>query len=260
MIKRMLRWLINLVITSLLFFPEEEFYAKPEDFGLAYEDLSLITADKVKLHGWFLPAENAVHTLLFFHGNAGNISGRLFKAEGWVKRGVSVLLFDYRGYGKSQGDIETEADLYQDAEAALAWLIQEKKIPVENILLYGESLGSVPAADLAARYNVKGLILEVPFTSLAEIAKVHYPWVPVSLLKDFTLRNIDKIPLVKSPVFITHGTDDEVCPYWMGEKLYQAATSRKKFVRVGGGAHNNLQDIQGKDFFDEPYDFFFAAP
>ena len=117
------------MIISMLFFPSKEFTTGPSDFGLVSEDMWCQTEDRVKIHGWYLPALQSEKCLLFFHGNAGNISIRLPKAKEWVSRGVSVLLMDYRGYGKSEGNIKGGKDLFCDTRAALSWLVKEKKIP-----------------------------------------------------------------------------------------------------------------------------------
>ncbi|MBI4550572.1 MAG: alpha/beta hydrolase [Candidatus Omnitrophica bacterium] len=255
----MIKWLTNLIVTSLLFFPEEDFYALPRDFGLASEDAVMTTRDGVQLHGWFLPAGNSGTYLVFFHGNAGNISGRLGKAKGWVERGVSVLLMDYRGYGKSRGDIEHENDLYVDAETAVQWLKEKKGAGESAILLYGESLGSAPATELATRQAYKGLILEAPFASVPEMAKLHYPWAPISLARDFQFDNLNKIAKVRCPVFIIHGTTDETCPYAMGCQLFERAPEPKELLSLQNGRHNDLDVTGGKDYFDRPYNFFKRA-
>jgi fermentation-respiration switch protein FrsA (DUF1100 family) len=252
----MIKWLTNLIVTSLLFFPEEDFYALPRDFGLASEDAVMTASDGVKLHGWFLPAGDSGTFLVFLHGNAGNISGRLSKAKGWVERGVSVLLVDYRGYGKSQGDIEHENDVYLDAEAAVLWLKEKKGAGPSDIILYGESLGCAPATELATRQAYRGLVLEAPFTSVQEMGRLHYPWAPVFLAKDFLFDNLGKIDKVRSPVFIIHGMTDETCPYEMGRRLFEKAPDPKEILSLQNGMHNDLDVTGGKDYFDRPFNFF----
>ena len=262
-----MKWLIRLMVTSFLFFPEKDFYELPQDYGLEAQDVFITTQDNVRLHGWFFPSQSAANpppagegnpakaTLLFFHGNAGNISGRLFKAQGWVERGVSVLLLDYRGYGKSEGEIKEGSDLIKDAESALKWLEESKKIPTSQIILYGESIGSYPAIQLARRSKWAGLVLEGAFTSLTELAKLHYSMVPEFLLRDFQMNNLDSIKAVKAPVFMMHGELDEICPKQMGERLYELAPSPKEFYVVQGGQHNDLPLVAGSNFFEYPYRF-----
>lgn len=250
-----MKWLLNLMVTSFLFFPEKNFYEFPKDYGLAEEEVFLTTADSLRLHGWFFPASEPQATLLFFHGNAGNISGRLFKAKGWVERGISVFLIDYRGYGKSEGKIEKGIDLLADARGALEWLEKEKGTPPERIILYGESIGSYPAITLAGEKRFAGLVLEAPFTTLLELARVHYGWIPEVLLKNFPMKNEDAIPKVKAPVFILHGDQDEVAPVKFGERLYELAPSPKEFYVVRGGRHNDLPEVAQASYFEYPYRF-----
>lgn len=248
------------MIASMIFFPVQEFSVRPEDFGLQAEEVLCKTQDKIKLHGWFFQAEEikpntASSCLLLFHGNAGNISDRLPKAEAWVKRGVSVLLIDYRGYGKSEGKIEKGNDLFQDARAALNWLKNQKAYSSDRIILYGESIGSVPAVELAAHEAFKAVILEAPFTSLKEVAKRHYGIVPDFMIQDFLLDNETKIASLKSPVFILHGTEDEVVPFEMGKRLFEKAPEPKHFLEVKKAHHNDISVVGGADFFEAPYQF-----
>lgn len=250
-----MKWLVRLMVTSFLFFPEKDFYELPQDYGLEAQDVSIVTPDKVRLHGWFFEAREAKTALLFLHGNAGNISGRLFKAQGWVERGVSVLLLDYRGYGKSEGAIKKGSDLVNDARSALQWLQESKQIPPSQIILYGESIGSYPAIELAKEEKFRGLILEAAFSSLSELAKKHYSWAPEFLLKDFQMNNLDGIQAVKAPVFMMHGELDEICPKEMGEELYELAPPPKEFYAVQGAQHNDLPLVAGSNFFEYPYRF-----
>ena len=252
---------INLIITSMIFFPEKSFYEEPEDYGLQWEDASIKTADGIQLHGWFLKAgipgtvSGERGTLLFFHGNAGNISARLSKAKGWVDRGFSVLLVDYRGYGKSEGQIQHQEDVLKDARAAWDYLGRTRKIGPSRIILYGESLGTHPAIVLAGENKAGGLILEAPFTSFSDLACVHYPLVPKALLKDFTFPNLDRIGSIQCPVFILHGTQDEICPYVMSRELFNKAPQPKEFLEIPGGTHNGLPLECGENFWKKPAEF-----
>lgn len=250
-----MKWLLNLMVTTFLFFPGKNFYALPKDFGLSEEEVFLTTQDGVRLHGWFFAIPESPATLLFFHGNAGNISGRLFKAKGWIERGVSVFLIDYRGYGRSDGKIKKGIDLLEDAKAALVWLEKEKRIPSGRIILYGESIGSYPAIALAGEKKFSGLVLEAPFTTLLDLAGIHYNWVPEILLKDFPMKNEDAISRAKAPVFILHGDQDEICPVKFGERLYELAPSPKELYVVQGGRHNDLPEVAQTAYFDYPCRF-----
>ena len=243
------------MVSSLLFFPEKNFYDLPKNYQLSEEDIFLTTDDEVRLHGWFFEASPSRATVLFFHGNAGNISGRIFKAKGWVERGISVFLVDYRGYGKSEGKIQKGTDLITDARAALRWLETERKIPAEKMILYGESIGSYPASTLAREKKFAGLVLEAPFTTILDLARRHYGWVPEVLLRDFMMKNQEAIAEVKAPIFILHGNQDEVCPFEQGVRLYELAPSPKEFYGIPEGHHNDLPEVAGSAYFDYPYQF-----
>lgn len=243
------------MVTSFLFFPEKNFEALPGDFGLEAEDVSITTRDNVKLHGWFFKTEPSKAALLFFHGNAGNISNRLHKAKGWLERGISVFLVDYRGYGKSGGKIEKGIDLIEDGRAAIQWLKENKELTAGKIILYGESIGSYPATSFAREEKFSGLVLEAPFSTLNDLARKHYAWVPDFALKDFVMNNEETIRESKSPVFVLHGDRDEICPKEMGERLYALAPSPKEFYVVQHGGHNDLPEVGGSHYFDYPYEF-----
>ena len=246
----------NTIVTSLMFFPEKTFYEKPQDYGYAFEDVGLATHDGVRLHGWFLKASGAERgALLFFHGNAGNISNRLFKMRGWIDRGFSVFLVDYRGYGKSEGKIHEQQDILADAQAAFQWMTEAQKFSVSRIILYGESLGTHPAIRLGAEHKAAAVILEAPFTSFLKLARIHYPFVPEVLIRDFEFSNEKYIPALKAPLFILHGTQDEICPYEMAGELFEKAPNPKDFFSVPHGQHNDLPVAAGEDFWERPFQF-----
>ncbi|PIQ87013.1 MAG: alpha/beta hydrolase [Candidatus Omnitrophica bacterium CG11_big_fil_rev_8_21_14_0_20_45_26] len=247
--------LIQVMIASLIFFPARDYTQLPSAYRLAYEEVRCQAADGTQLYGWFMPAAESRATIYFLHGNAGNISDRLYKTEGWVKRGYSVFLLDYRSYGQSKGSITSENDIYQDAEAGLAWLRNEKKTALSDLIIYGESIGSAPALYLAVKRNFKALILESPFTSLADVAKIHYPFVPSFLLRQFQFNNLERLRQIHTPVIILHGIQDGICPYRMGETLFREAPQPKELVSVPEGRHNDLYELLGADFFDKPIRF-----
>ena len=251
----MIRSLVNALIASMIFFPVRPFSARPLDFGLQAEDAWCRTEDGVLLHGWFIQAQAERPCLLLFHGNADNISIRLPKAKEWASRGLSVLLIDYRGYGKSGGRISSGEDLYRDARAGLKWLREKKKLTSAQIVLYGESIGSVPAIRLGTEEPFKAVILEAPFTSLREMAKIHYGFVPDFFLKDFIMDNESRISQLKSPVFILHGTADEIVPIQMGKRLFAQAPEPKRMFEIQGAHHNDISEVGGQSFFDEPFRF-----
>ena len=258
----MIRWLINTMIASMIFFPVRDFSMRPSELGLSSEDVWCRTEDGLKLHGWFLHPEGRQEKtdlcLIFFHGNADNISIRLPKAGEWVKRGISVLLVDYRGYGQSEGNIKHGNDLVLDARAAYDWLRKEKGYEAPQLILYGESIGSVPVIELASKERFRAVILEAPFTSLKELAKHHYGWVPDFFLKDFVMDNESNVAHLKSPLFIIHGTSDEIAPISLGRRLFEKAPEPKKMFEVKGAHHNDVDSIAGNDFFEAPHQFIMA--
>jgi len=242
------------MISSMIFFPTRDFPYQPKDFNLPAEDARMVTSDGVMLHGWYTAGGS--ECLLFFHGNAGNISLRLPRAKAWHDRGFSVLLVDYRSYGKSGGKFKHGDDLHRDAEAALKWLKDEKKFSNDRIIIYGESLGSVPAAWLAAKGKFNSLILEAPFTSAKDVAKIHYAGlVPDYFLKDFPLDNAALIGSLKTPVMIVHGTADETIPFWMGKRLFEASPEPKEMYEIEGGGHSDMPEVVGSKFFDRQVEF-----
>jgi len=243
-------------IKSLLFFPQKSWDDSPVNWGLQFEELNLATPSGIQVNAVWLPSANPeAEAIVFFHGNAGNLSHRFFKVAPLIKRGYHVLLLDYRGYGKSEGEINTEEDLYKDGETVLKWLQEEKNISPERIVLYGESLGGGIALEIAMRFPVKAIIIESTFTSLKEMAKNHYPLVPTAVIRDFYFRNNEKIKEIKAPILIIHGTNDSISPYWMGEKLYESAPEPKEFFKVEGAEHNNLTLLAGDEWVNRIDEF-----
>ncbi len=243
------------MITSMIFFPEAVFYEKPSDYGYDFEEVHFKTSDGISLFGWFLKAQNEKAVILFFHGNAGNISHRLYKVKGWLEKGFSVFMIDYRGYGKSAGKIESSENVLTDARAGLNWLSSNRKVPLQEIIFYGESLGSYPAIRLGAENKAGAVILEAPFTSFSELANVHYPMIPKMLLKGFEFENISYISELKCPVFFLHGMRDEICPYTMSGELFEKAPEPKGFLSVPNGMHNDLPVTAGNDHYEKPFEF-----
>ncbi len=202
-------------------------------------DVDLTSADGTRLHGWWLPQPNAKSALLYLHGNAGNLSWR---GNSMVRMrealGVSVLIIDYPGYGKSEGR-PSEAGCYQAADAAYAWLTDTQKIEPRNILIYGGSLGGGIAVDLASRHDHRALILVKTFTCMPDVASRHFPWIPVRWLMRNRYQSCDKIRACRRPVFIAHGDADEVIPCALGQQLFEAAGDPKVFHLQPGAGHND---------------------
>lgn len=208
----------------------------PAAFGLPYQDVALTAADGVRLHAWWVPAPQPRRVVLFLHGNAGNISHRLDKLAVLAGLDASVLLLDYRGYGRSEGTPD-EAGTYRDADAAYAWLRRRGESP-QSIVAYGESLGGPIATDLAARQALGGLVLESAPASILAVAQYHYPWLPVSWFLSVRYDALERLPRVRAPLLVLHSPRDEIVPFAMAEALYAAAPGRKRLVRLAGG-HND---------------------
>jgi hypothetical protein len=234
---------------NLLYFPNmpnRQIQATPEVIGLDYEQLTLATADDEQLDAWFIPADPARGTLLFFHGNAGNLSHRLDSIRLFNELGLSVLIFDYRGYGQSTGK-PTEKGTYRDADAAWQYLVEQRGIPPEEIILFGRSLGASIAADLATRQTAAGVILESAFTSVPDIAAQLYPWLPVRWLSRYRYNTRKNLADIHSPVLVVHSRNDEIIPYSNGERLYEAANEPKLFLELRGG-HNDGFMVSGDSY------------
>jgi len=226
--------------SRLLYFPDmpsRTVAATPDNVNLAYESIEIVTDDGVRLDGWFLPAEGKARgALLFFHGNAGNISHRLDSLQIFASLRLDVLIFDYRGYGRSDGEV-SEQGTYLDAEAAWRYLTEERRIPQKDIVLFGRSLGAAIAAHLAARQEPRALIMESGFTSAPDLAADLYWYFPVRWLARFRYDARKYLGSVNSPVLIVHSRDDEIIPVRHGRDLFAAASEPKEFLEIAGG-HN----------------------
>ncbi len=211
------------------------------------EVVSVKTEDDLDLQAWYVPPKiEGKPVIVMFHGNGGSYGSMIYKAQYYLDAGYGALLAEYRGYSGNEG-APSELGLYQDGRAYIDWLREEKSIDVEDIVLYGESLGSGVAVQMATEYHVGGLVLEVPFSSLQDVAKQKYFLVPVDyLLKDRYL-NTDKIGKVRCPLLIMHGQADSVIAYPFAEKLYRAANEPKEFVTFPLGDHNTLYQFGAYD-------------
>ena len=222
----------------------------PGSVGLAYEDVYFKTADGVRLNGWFVPVPGSPEVMIWFHGNAGNISHRVDNLRRFHNElGLSVLIFDYREYGRSEGSVSEEGT-YRDAEAALAWLVSRTGLGADRILYFGRSLGAAVAVELALKSPPRALILETPMTSIRDMARVHYPYLPVGGLIQTEYDSISKIGKIHRPLLILHGDQDEVVPFEQGRRMFEAANPPKEFYVIPGASHNDTYLIGGKAYWE----------
>lgn len=223
----------------LVFYPEigREMIATPGQAGLPYQDIRLTTGDGLNLHGWYIPAPQPRGTVLFLHGNAGNISHRLDSLQMFHRLGYSTLIFDYRGYGNN-GGTPTEQGTYRDAEAAWRYLTEQRHIPSCRIVLFGESLGGAVASWLAVRQKPAALVIASGFTSVPDLARHFYPFLPVRWLARIRYDIRENLRAVAVPVLIAHSPEDEIVPFEHGRALFAAANPPKRFLELAGG-HND---------------------
>jgi len=231
-----------------LFYPSRKIVVTPKEAGIAFEDIYFSTADHVRLNGWLVktavrPKEAA--TVLFCHGNAGNIGDRVEKILNFRNLGLNVFIFDYRGYGKSQGR-PTEKGMYSDVQAAYDYLQTRHDIAKKRIIVYGASMGGVAAIDLASKQPVAALIADSTFTSGADMAKRIVPFVP-SFMLAVKLDNATKIQKITVPKLFIHSPDDQTVPFKLGQRLFALAPEPKEFLQITGN-HNEGYALSEKIF------------
>jgi len=216
--------------------PGRALTASPGDIGLDYEDVSLTTPDAETLHGWYVPAADAAGVVLFFHGNAGNISHRLDSIEIFHQLGLDVLIIDYRGYGRSSGS-PGEQGTYTDAQTAWDYLVDQRGAAPGNIVVFGRSLGGAVASWLAARTSPAAVILESCFTSGPDMAARLYPFLPARLITRIKYPVKEYVTQISSPLLVVHSRQDEIIPFDMGEAVFAAAPEPKEMLVISGD-HN----------------------
>lgn len=241
--------------TRLLFFPQSAIEITPAEFGLAYKDVWLPVTPGSRdrpIHAWWLPASQSnAQVLLYLHGNAINIGSNVAHAERFHQMGFSVLLMDYRGYGKSRGDFPNEASVYQDAQAGWNYLVNERQIAPEQIVIYGHSLGGAIAIDLAMRQpQAAALIVQSSFSSIRDMVSYRgrFSFFPVNLILTQRFDSLAKVPQLKVPVLYIHGANDLDVPALMSQALYDASPQPKKLWLVPQAAHNNVGEVAGPEF------------
>ena len=231
-----------------IFFPEREIGSVPADFGCSDQDVT-IAEGRDTLRGWWLPGANG-KTVLYLHGNGGNVSANAEHACRFQKMGFSTLLFDYRGYGKSEGSFPSEKSVYEDGDRAWAYLM-ERHIAPADVIMYGHSLGGAVAIEMAKRHPDAGaLITESTFTSLADMSEGERMnrIFPLKLLMNQRMDSLSKVASLKMPILFIHGTADALVPVKMTERLFDRATGRKFLFLVAGAGHENCAATAGKRY------------
>lgn len=233
--------------SRLVYFPDQEEAGTPADAGLEFREVTFRNRRGTDLHGWYIPRENASYTMLYCHGNAGNITHRIESIRQFHDLGLAVFIFDYSGYGKSGGR-PGERATYADADAAWDFLTVEEGISPEQIILFGRSLGGAIAIDLATQVEPAAMIVESCFTSVPDLGSRLYPWLPIKFIARYRYDSMSKVSEIRAPKLFIHSLDDEIVPFGMGRRLYNRARRPKEFMRIRGG-HNDAFVSTG-----EPYE------
>ncbi|MEZ4598258.1 MAG: alpha/beta hydrolase [Syntrophotaleaceae bacterium] len=239
-----------------IFFPDRTLHATPAAAGLTYEEVRFPASDGVSLHGWYLPGDSGKPLVLFAHGNAGNLSHRIDNLAGFHRLGLPVFIFDYRGYGRSEGR-PSEKGTYADMRGALAWL-KKQGWKTEQMIYFGRSLGAAVALNLALEEPPAGLVMESAFTSVAEMGWHLQPmtyallgWWAISSRYD----NLAKIGGLRSPLLLFHGEDDTIVPPEMARQLLEKAPSPKSLYLIPGADHNDPYYIDDSDYWRQWQEF-----
>ena len=232
-----------------VFHPQTHLDMLPDQLGLTYDSVSFEAKDGTKLHGWFFPLPGKSPVILFCHGNAGNISHRLDNIRKLLEHGFQVFIYDYRGFGRSKGR-PSRKGVYLDGLAAYDYLRNRLGISPDRIILFGRSLGGAVATEIALKRKVQALILESAFTSTKDMAKTMPLFALLSPFLPAHYDNLKKIERITVPKLIIHGNRDEIVPFSMGERLFQAAPEPKIFHAVKGAGHNDTWVIGGKEYFE----------
>ena len=231
-----------------VFYPERHLAMVPSQFGLDYEEVHFESSDRAGLHGWFFPLKGDPPTILFCHGNAGNISHRLENVKLLLDQRLQVFIFDYRGYGRSTGR-PSEAGLYCDGLAAYDFLARQKGVHPNKIVLFGRSLGAAVAIEIALQRRVRSLIIESPFTSTKEMARTVLLFWPLSFFSPPHYNNREKIGRISVPKLVIHGENDGIVPFSMGKELYNLARPPRYFFPIKGAGHNDTYVEGGSGYF-----------
>jgi fermentation-respiration switch protein FrsA (DUF1100 family) len=237
------------VESYFIFYPQRHYDMHPSERGMNYEDGFFYAEDKTRLHGWFFPGEKNAPVVLFFHGNAGNISHRLDNIRLLLKERLQVFILSYRGYGESSGR-PSEKGLYKDGLAAYDFLVNQKHVRPEKIVLFGRSLGASVATEVALNRKVRCLVIESAFTSTKDMAKTIWLFKPIAFISPAHYNNLKRIGHIHVPKLVVHGENDEIVPFKMGQELYDAASGPKYLYTIKGAGHNDTYLVGGKKYFE----------
>jgi len=232
--------LLYLFQRRMVYFPNRRLWQTPSDWGMAYEDVSFETKDGVRIHAWFVPAQPSKGVILFCHGNAGNISHRLDTLKIFKDLGYSTLIFDYRGYGRSKGR-PTEMGTYRDVEGAWQHLVKQRGVAPDKVVLFSRSIGGPIAAWLAKEHTPGALILESTFNTFVDMGASAYWFVPVRLLCRFKYDTAAYAKEAECPILVVHSPEDDIVPYRLGRRLYEALPEPKEFLEIRGGHNYGFQ-------------------
>lgn len=235
---------------ALIFLPQAAVFRTPADVGVQFRELSIPVADRSVINAWWLPVDSdrpPAATLLYLRGNDGNLGLEVDRLYALRRHGLPILAIDYRGYGRSSGPAPSESQVYEDATAAWDHLVRVQRVDPARIVLYGHSLGGAVAVELALRRGPAcGIVLEATFTSMADMARLAYPMIPVDWLLHERFDTLLKIGRLDLPIVFVHGTADEEVPPAMTELLYHAARADKQLVMVAGGGHEDALPAGGQ--------------
>lgn len=257
-IAAILFWMLLLMLFEerFIFFPSsypDGYYEEARSLPFL-EDCWFMTEDGVKLHGWFARRDSAIATLVISHGNAGNLSHRLPIIKTFRDLGFNVFMYDYRGYGRSEGS-PTEEGVYRDGRAAFDYVIRRSDVDSTNVILFGTSLGGAVAVDVALDRPAAGMILESTFSSARDVARVAYPFLPAQFLLRSKFDSAEKIRSIRIPLLFLHGDQDSIIPISLGRKLFEAANEPKTFHVVSGADHNDIFWVGGRAYLEQIRNF-----
>lgn len=229
-----------------IYFPVKNIHLTPKDIRLEFEDVYFLSLDGLRLHGWYIPSKNPIATLLFCHGNAGNINHRIEVIDLFCRIGLNLFIFDYRGYGRSEGS-PNEKGLYSDARAAYAYLIGKRGLNEDSIIIYGKSIGANVAIELCSGIRPAALISESAFTSALDMGKKLFPFLPLKWLLTIKFDALSKIKYITVPKLIIHSRDDKTIPFRLARRLFEAAPEPKEFYPMYGG-HNDALFLAKEEY------------